>query len=392
MSKHSSVSPSQSERFFGCPGSVSAQAKITLVLPSNPAALEGLAIHEVASKCLKEDLDPATLIGTTVGVKDNYGEVHEFTVNDDFVFTIRMYRNTILNILETNGLSQKALQVETKFKLPEVDKDAQGTVDCSFIAGDTLYVFDLKSGRGIIVDPMENKQCMYYAIRPYLDAKMFIKNIVIGIIQPRAKEGDFIKMWETTPERLDEFIMELKRAIALTRVDNPDFNTGDYCGFCTAQGNCPAMQKSLVKQVQTSIPQIDRVFPVITDLTPDQIGHTLPALVVLKKYIETLEGYAFTLAKKGEDVPNYTLTKSRKQRRWKDEQAVVQAFEEELGEDIYAERKLRSPAQMEKLVGKDEVADFITVPEGDLKLVPTKEATEFISRKAEEVFAGVELD
>ena len=123
-------------------------------------------------------------------------------------------------------MDQKALQIEVAFRIPEISPKAKGTTDCSFIASDTLYVFDLKGGRGIIVSPKENKQCMYYAIRPFLDARMFIKKIVIGIIQPRAKEGEFIKMWETTPERLDKFIVELKRAIALTEVKNPDFKTG----------------------------------------------------------------------------------------------------------------------------------------------------------------------
>ena len=389
---HSNVSPSGAERFFQCPGSVSAQAKIDIIEPSNPAALEGLAIHELAARCLREDLDPYDCIGETVEVKDNYKEVIEYTVNDDFAFAVRMYRNTILSILSEHGLDQKALQIETSFKLPEVDKMASGTTDCSFMASDTLYVFDLKGGRGIIVDPYENKQCMYYAIRPYLDAKMFIRRVVIGIIQPRAKEGEFIKMWETTPARIDQFIIELKRAIALTRVNNPDFNSGSWCRFCKAQGNCPVIQNSIVSQVAMVAPGIESVFPRVTELTPEQIGNALPSLLVLKGFIENLEGYAFSLASKGEDIPNYTLTRGRKQRRYKDEQAVIDKFGEELGDDLYGERKLRSPSQLEKIVGKADLNDYVFTPEGDLKLVPTKEAQDFITRKVEDVFKDVELD
>ena len=389
---HSNISPSGAERFFKCPGSVSAQAAIELIEPSNPAALEGLAIHELAADCLKNDIDPYSKIGETVEVKDNYGDVVEFTVTDDFAFAVRMYRNTILNILDKHNLDQKALQVETKFELPEVDGKARGTTDCSFVASDTLYVFDLKGGRGIIVDPEENKQCMYYALRPYLDAKMFISRVVIGIIQPRAKEGDFIKMWGTTPSRLDEFQMELKRAIALTRVKEPDFHTGEWCRFCKAQGNCPVLQKSIVAQVQEAIPQIDRVFPKVTELTPEQIGKALPALEVLKGFISTLEGYALTLASKGEEIPNYSLTRGRKNRKYRDEQAVITEFGEELGDDIYGARKLRTPAQLEKLVGKDKLEEFVFVPEGDLKLVPTKEAKDFIKRGVEDVFKDVQID
>jgi len=285
--------------------------KIDIIEPSNPAALEGIAIHELAADCLKHDIDPYEKIGETIAVKNNFKEVIEFTVTDDFAFAVRMYRNTILSILSEHGLNQKALQVEVNFKLPEVDKKAKGTYDCSFVAGDTLYVFDLKGGRGIVVSPEENKQCMYYALRPYLDAKMFIGRVVIGIIQPRAKEGEYIKMWETTPKRLEDFALELKIAIDLTRVANPTFKTGSHCRFCRAQGNCPVMQDSIVEQVSLVAPGIASVFPRVTDLTPDQIGNALPSLEILKGFIDTLYGYAFSLASAGKDIPNYSLTRSK---------------------------------------------------------------------------------
>lgn len=389
---HSNVSPSGAERFFACPGSVQAQAVIDIVEPSNMPALEGIAMHDLAAQCLRENIDPYEKIGEVITVKDNFKEVIEFEINDDFAFAVRMYRNTILRILEEHGLDQKALQIETQFTLPEVDKDARGTTDCSFIAEDTLYVFDFKGGRGIIVSPEENKQCMYYALRPFLDAQMFIKRIVIGIIQPRAKEGEFIKMWETTPERLLAFQMELKRAINLTRVKNPDFKAGPWCKYCSAQGTCPAIQEDIKTQVAVLNPSIAQSFPKVTDLTPDQIGNALPVLEVLKGYIENLEGYAFTLASSGNDIPNYCLTRGKKNRRYKDEQAVIDEFGEELGDDLYGERKVRTPAQLEKIVGKERLNDYVFVPEGDLKLVPTKEATDFIKRSVEEVFKDVELD
>jgi hypothetical protein len=389
-SDHTNISPSQAERFFNCPGSVQAQGKIDLIEPSSPAALEGTAIHELAAKCMKQDIDPYDMIGETIEVKDNFGETIEFTVNDDFAFTVRMYRNTILGILGQHGLTQKALNIEAKCKIPEIDKYAKGTVDCSFIAGSTLYVFDLKGGRGVIVSPEENKQCMYYALRPFFDARMFIDRVVIGIIQPRAKEGEYIKMWETTPERLDAFAKELKDSIAKTRVKNPEFKAGDHCRWCKAEGNCPVVMDMMVAQVQAIAPTIESAFPKVTELTPEQIGNALPALEALKGILDTLQGYALSLASKGIDIPNYALTKGRKLRRYKDEQSVIDAFGEEMGEQLY-ETKLRTPAQLEKIVGKERLEDYVFTPEGDLKLVPTKEAKEFISRTVEQVFKDVQL-
>ena len=388
---HSNISPSSAERFFNCPGSVQAQAKVDIVEPSIPAALEGTAIHELAAKCLQKDIDPYDCIGEMVEVKDNYGDIIEFTVTDDFAFAVRMYRNTILEILNTHNVTLKALQVETQFTIPEVDAKARGTVDCSFVVSDTLYVFDLKGGRGIIVDPTENKQCMYYALRPYLDAKMFVKHVVIGIIQPRAKSGDFIKIWETTPERLEQFMVDLKKAIALTRVKNPDFHAGYWCKFCKAQLPCPALNASILEPIKAVVPHIEHSFPTITELTAENIGKALPALEVLKGFLDNLQGYAFTLASRGEDIPNYTLIKSKKNRAYRDEDAVVDAFTDAYGDEIWSPKKLRTPAQLEKIVGKDALKDYVVTPEGGLKLVPTKEAKEYISRSVEAVFKDVQI-
>lgn len=396
---HTNISPSQAYRFFNCPGSVQAQAKIDIVEPSSNAALEGIAIHELAAKCLKKDIDPYEFVGDTIEVKDNFGDVHEFDVTDDFAFAVRMYRNTILNALDLHGVPQSALQVETKCKIPEIDKYAQGTVDCSFIASDTLYVFDLKGGRGVIIDPKENLQCMYYALRPYLDAKMFISKVVITIVQPRAKEGNFIKTWDEntdgnplTPARLEKFALELKEAIAKTRVKNPEFKAGSWCRWCRAEGNCPVNSKEIQSQVQNLSPQIAGSFPSLTTITPEQLGNALPALEAIKGVLENLYGYAFSLASKGIDIPNYSLVRGRKNRRYISEQDVIDEFEGEYGDDIYKPKEIRSPAQLEKLVGKDELAKFVEVPEGGLKLVPTQEAKDFISRKVEEVFKDVKLD
>jgi hypothetical protein len=388
---HSNIGPSRAEQFFSCPGSVNAQAAIDTIEPSNSAALEGIAIHILGAECLSQDKDPYEFIGNTVEVKDNYNETIEFVVDDDFAFAAKLYKDTIYGILKEHGLDKKVLQVEAAFTVPEVDRHAHGTTDCSFLASDTLYVFDLKGGRGIIVSPEENKQAMYYALRPYLDAKMFIKRIMIGIIQPRAKEGELIKMWETTPERLEKFKNELQIAIGRTRVKHPELHAGSWCRFCGAQGTCSVIQNSILTEMRETLPQIKDIFPTITELTAQQIGKALPVLEILKGFIENLEGYAFTLALKGDDIPNYTLTRGKKQRRYKDETAVIDRFEPELGDTIYGERKLRTPAQLEKLVGKGELDEFVFVPEGDLKLIPTKEATEFIKRNVDEVFKDVQL-
>lgn len=387
--KHSNISPSQAERFFGCPGSVQAIAKIALDLPPSQVALEGTAIHELAAQCLRNNLKPDDMLGETIEIEPTPGDTMEFKVDDEFVYVAKVYVDTIDELLQKHGLTRKALQVEAKYTLPEVDKDARGTTDCSFLAGDTLYVIDLKSGRGIVVDAEENKQGMYYAVRPFLDAKFLIRKIVIMIIQPRAKEGAIIKAWETTPERMNAFVTELKEAITLTRAKNAPIVPGDWCTFCPAAGSCQGIQKAMLTQAQTVLPNVMKLIPCVTELTAEKIGNALPALTMLKEVLGCLEDYALALALKGQEIPNYCLVRGKKNRQWIDEQAVIDELGEEYGPRIMS---LKSPAQVEKVVGKDKVKDLVVIPEGELKLTLKKEVQNEIKQTVEDVFKNVQLN
>jgi len=71
----------------------------------------------------------------------------------------------------------------------------------------------------------------------------------------------------------------------------------------------------------------------------------------------------------GERVPGYKLVQGYGHRKWQSEASVEEDFSD-LGDKIYAKPKLKSPAQLEKIVGKDKVADYAFKPKGDVKLVP----------------------
>lgn len=389
-------SPSQIERLFQCPGSARAQEEVTVDLPHSEAAIEGTAIHDLAARCLKNRVNASSFYGADF--KINYdGTEYDFRVNDDFVYTVNLYRNTILKILKEAGATEDALQIEAYDELPDVEvhkgKKFGGTSDCRFIAGSTLHIFDLKGGRGIIVDPEENKQEMSYAIRSVEQAGMFIDKVVLWIVQPRAKEGDFVKKWETTPERILKFKEELKNQIAKSHEKHAIKVTGKECGFCVAAGSCLALQKGIMVGVQKAVPRLDgKIFPVVRSLTPEQIGNALPSLYLLQEYLKTVEDYAFSLLMSGLEVPNFVLTKTNKHRTWVDEQAAVEHLKKHLQEDEFMTHpKLMTPSAVEKLVPKDFLKDYIVKPEGEFKIVMEKEAKDWVKRTAEEVFKDVQL-
>lgn len=394
------TSPSQADRFFPCPGSVQAQEKIGIEQPASEPAIEGTGIHAFAAFCLTNRVDASGYKGQIFPYTYGSGKEkqdHTLLINDDVIYTVNLYRNTILGQLKEAGLPESIIEIESYSECRDIPtgrgKFYGGTTDARCVIGTTLHIFDLKAGRGKIVSPEENKQCMSYAL-PVVDAMgMFVDKVVLWIIQPRAKEGDFVKSWVTTTKRIKDFKEEVKAALARTREKNPEYVQGDWCKWCTAAGSCPVLQKGIMTTAQNVIPKLDRVFPVVKNLTPEQIGKALPALHLLKAYLEALEGYAFTLLKAGHDVPNYVLTRTKKNRVWRDESAISDFLSRHLSADEYLTTpSVLSPAKIEKLVDPKILEPYVHVPEGDLKISLAKECTEHIKRTVDEVFKDVELD
>lgn len=67
---------------------------------------------------------------------------------------------------------------------------------------------------------------------------------------------------------------------------------------------------------------------------------------------------------RGEEVPGFKLVDGKTNRQWKDEEEVVATFSDILGEEQMYEKKLLSPAKMEKIVGKKAVEMLTFKPEG----------------------------
>jgi hypothetical protein len=382
---HSDIGPSSAKRFMACKGSVSLIKKNNLKSKSSVHSATGTVMHEIAAICLEKNMKPEKFIDTKSEV-DGF----KIVITKEMTNAVQVYLDEIDNLLKKHTLNRSSLQIEMYHKMPEIDKDAGGTTDISFIGGDTLYVIDLKGGVGVVIEAVENPQLMYYAIRPLLDAGPFIRKVKLMIIQPRAKTGDFIKEWETTPARIRQFIEELKEAIKEVRSKNPSFCAGEHCSetFCPAMPICLEVQGTILHKVESAVPAIAKVFPIVTAIIPEQLGNALPALYLLKEFLNRLEDVAFELAKGGVKIPNHCLTRSKKNRVYKDENTIEEVFYGKYKEAIF-DKKLKSVAQLEKVVGKAELEPYVYTPEGDLKFTMEKHVKDQIKEKLEDMFSSV---
>jgi hypothetical protein len=225
-----------------------------------------------------------------------------------------------------------------------------GSADLLGRIGDTAVVLDWKFGSGVPVEAEENAQGLFYACaarRTDLTKWIFkdATKVKIVIVQPPS-----IKVWETTPERLDLFEVQLASAVLEAKQDDAMLSAGKWCKWCAAKPVCPVMTGE-VERVKTAQ---------IAALPADLIGGYLKTADQLEAWIAELRALAFTMLESGATVPGYKLVAKRATRSWANEETAKALLLEHLPESELMETKMSSPAVVEKKLKKLKLA----LPEG----------------------------
>lgn len=410
--KHSYFGASSSERWITCPGSVSLCAKAP-VQKSTAFANEGTAAHELAEKSLLSKSMPINFYGEIIKV----GDV-DYIVDYDMIEAVTSY---VEEVVKTSSPKYNPdvvddFHVETKFNLKWFSgrDDMYGTCDACFpdTVHKTIHIFDLKYGAGKPVFAENNTQLMYYALGVLGKYGVFkegqctnFEKVVLHIVQPRCEESGASR-WETTVKSLMEWGNKvLMAAVNEALSNNPSFNpNSSVCRWCSGKPMCKAYADSLSEASGISVyGSKEIVFPPVNTLTDTQIAKILEVLPAIKSYMTSVSEYALARALDGDIIRGYKLVRGRKgNRKWGDEKAVEDSFGEILGQSLY-ENKIKSPAQIEKLLkeklgkgmNKSVLEPFVVQDEGNLVLVPEtdkREAVVFTGKKeALEDFFGTEL-
>ena len=143
------------------------------------------------------------------------------------------------------------------------------------------------------------------------------------------------------------------------------------------------MMDEIAEAAQVNLPVVkstEITFPAVESLTDEQISKILKVLPLFKPYFDSVAEYALSRALNGDIIEGYKLVKGRQGNRvWVDESAVEEAFKGQFGDSLY-EKKLLTPAKLEKLLGKNkkEVEPYTTRPEAKLSLAPLDDKREAI--------------
>lgn len=380
---HALLSASGASRWMACPPS----AKLEEQFPdtTSEAAAEGTLAHELAELKLRHYFYTPDFGRQKFSRRVNKLKKEPLWQNEMDGYT-EEYLDYIKSV--ALGLPHRPLaQIEKKVNFGEWVPDGFGTADCILIAGNTVYIFDFKYGKGVSVSAERNPQMLLYALGAYHTFRMLyqIKQVKMTIIQPRI---DNISEWECSIQELLAFGEEVKEKAALAFEGKGDFNPGEStCRFCRARSRCRARSDYNVKKAF----QIGEMPPLIS---AEEAGKRLLELEDIAHYQKDLQEWALKECLAGKDVPGWKAVEGRSARDWTDMDAAFDLLiaSGTVPGELLWERKPLTLAQVEKMTGKktfqETVGEFVVKNPGKPALVKATDKREAITNKitAEEAF------
>lgn len=271
----------------------------------------------------------------------------------------------------------QAMEVQVDFS--DYVPEGFGTCDCVMIGGDTLHITDYKNGTGIPVSAENNSQMRLYALGALKKYGMLydIKTVSMAIVQPRlfdeAKEEVI-----TVDELLDwgERIKPIAQK-AYTGV-GAEFHEGPWCKnyFCKGRYVCRARAENMTaledfkglqidgrlteQEKESRKAAADAGFAMQNTLSDADVGDLLVRGERLISWYKELQDYALQAILAGKSIPGWKVVAGKSNRAFDD---VDEAFEDIMKagyeEALLYERKPKSLAELEKMIGRKQFAEIV---------------------------------
>lgn len=252
--------------------------------------------------------------------------------------------------------------------LQQVDPEMGGTADFVRYRPSTkhLRVWDFKFGSGTYVEAEDNEQMKIYGLGAMLETNALVHEVTLSICQPRFEGAAPVRDFHFKAIEILEFVAQIQEAAARTRLPNPPLVAGEHCkSFCPNARTCPELEK-----LHHAV--IGAEFSSTVPYNPVALASALAALPLVKERIKAIEGFAYSEAAAGREIPGFKLVDKRPTRRFKSAGDVI-SHSEHNGVDCWKPREMLSPAQLEKEFGKNgkkELAQFIESVSSGTTLVP----------------------
>ena len=247
-----------------------------------------------------------------------------------------------------------------------------------------IEIVDLKGGRGIVVEVKDNAQMRSYALGAMLEFRDLDVEIVRStIVQPRAPHPDGRirseeihvsalvdwTAWLLTRMRRSKAALDafpgIKNSVLFEEWAETWLKPG-ACTFCPAQGFCPAFRKQALRAAgEKAAAWFENPLAPVSELKPNQpqaaslaeLEHMLDGLEAIEEWIKAVRSHAHLRAERGDKFEDWMLVDKIGNRTWisKDENILYGDLLHRLRlskEQIYETPEIKSPAQIEKVLGK----------------------------------------
>jgi len=317
------VGGSTAKRVMNCPGSV----KLAQSVPPRPTskyAEEGSLLHDAIHKILSHG-----------------ASTDDFGLGDDLIE--RKLRPALDALNEIDPNSQMEFQTEISVSFGGYLAGVFGSCDLIGRIGNRAVVLDWKFGDGVAVDAVENHQLLFYAAAAMRtdDARWAFEGVTeieCIIVQP-----PYVKRWLTTPGRVKAFERELYDAVTTALRPNAPVKIGDHCKWCPAKPICPAMTGETERALRIQL----------NSISPEGYSNALVIADRLEDWIKSVREMAQQALENDITIPGFKLVPKRATRQWVNDEGALEALREMgLESDELTETKLRSPAQVEKVLKK----------------------------------------
>ena len=318
----------------------------------------GSRIHDIAEDLLCQHVENGKHITIAKAIKEFNGYDRE-KARDSLTTYLHWFKKELKRMQKIGDV---AIHIEEKFRESIENLELVFKAD-SLLRVETgnqieVTIFDLKTGNYDYSESAIHQlyfSAMVLALQTYQKEenqdKDFIFNLCIA--QGNFWKSDFKGYKEQFEINFNVVIEYFERLFYF--VNNPEnIHAGSHCKFCPAVLTCPKMQgvndliqtTSMLNIQEVSIEVLERIY-----LHKEQI----------ENYLKSVEKYLHDILEDGTVLKNVCLKPSYGNRRWKDEKEVAKRLDY-LGDKIY-NKKLKSPAQIEKIAGKENIADLYEKPE-----------------------------
>ena len=359
---HSKLSPSAAARWLACPGSLEHDGTDV----TSKYAAEGTVAHALAQKCWLLGMPADQFVGSQRSC-----EGYTVDITDEMAEAVQVY----LDFVEQTADDQPVL-TETRIE-HSIIAGFGGTIDCALPT--KRHLIDFKYGAGLPVDVAGsgegtwngiNVQMACYAIL-LRDHLQFTGDVDVTVVQPRATHPDGPIRTTTLP---GDYLADL--TLQIIEVGSGDrageLHAGDHCRWCPRRVDCPELYELTLTTAKREFSEIE--------MTPETAAEFMQRKSAVMAFFDGVETWVHGQMEKGIKVPGYKLVNRFGHRRYSaDEEKIVRfCRNKKFGKKQIYESKLLSPAQLEKVIGKELITSLVERPHLGTTVVPESDRREAV--------------